>query len=134
MIKRYLLAYLGAGIVVAGLDAVWLTLTNGVIYRAALGDLLASSFRPVPAIAFYLLYLLGVVAFAVAPAVATNRWRDAVWRGALFGLVCYATYDLTNQATLVVWPTSLTLIDMSWGAVLTTAGASAGFFVARRVR
>ena len=134
MIKRYLAAYLGAGVAIAGLDAVWLTTTNEVLYRAALGAMLAPTFRPVPAIAFYLLYIVGVVAFAVAPALTTDRWRDAAWRGALFGFVCYATYDLTNQATLVVWRTSLTVIDMSWGAFLTTVGASVGFFVARRVR
>ena len=134
MIKCYLAAYLGAGVVVAGLDAVWLTMTNAALYRAALGPLLAPTFRPIPAIAFYLLYLVGVVVFAVAPAITGSRWREAAWRGALFGVVCYATYDLTNQATLTVWRTSLTLIDLSWGAFLTMVGACAGLFAARRVR
>lgn len=133
MLKRFLAAYLGAAVAVAGLDTIWLITTNRVVYRAAVGAILSPAFRPVPAVAFYALYLVGVVVFAVLPAMVNKRWTVAARRGALLGLVCYATYDLTNQATLVVWPTSLSLIDMAWGATLTTAGATAGYFAARRL-
>ncbi len=130
--RTFLAAYLGAGAAIAGLDAIWLTLTNATLYRPALGPLLAPTFRPAPAVAFYLIYIAGVAVFAVLPALPGGAWRGAAWRGALFGLICYATYDLTNQATLIVWQGSLTAIDMTWGAALTTVGASVGYLVARR--
>ena len=131
MVRRFLIAYLGAGLAIGLMDAVWLTATNAVVYRAALGSLLAPTFRPAPALAFYAVYLAGVVVFAVVPALTTARLRDAVWRGALLGTCCYATYDLTNQATLTVWPTTLSVIDIAWGAILTTGGAVAGYFATR---
>ena len=131
MLRRYVTAYLGAGLAIGVLDAAWLTATNAVVYRAAVGPLLAPNFRPAPALAFYAVYLIGVVVFAVAPALEAARLRDAVWRGALLGACCYATYDLTNQATLTVWPTTLSAIDIAWGAVLTAGGAIAGYFAAR---
>lgn len=134
MVKQWATAYVAAAVALAGLDAVWLITANNAVYRASIGAILSPGFRPAPAIAFYALYLVGVVAFAVLPALSQGRWRGAAWRGALLGLVCYATYDLTNQATLVVWPLSLSLIDMTWGMVLTTTGATAGFFAARAVR
>ena len=78
------------------------------------------------AIMFYLIYLVGVVVFAVAPAMRTRRWRDAVVLGGLFGFFCYSTYDLTNQATLSLWDVRITVLDLCWGTILTAAGASAG--------
>jgi len=129
--RRHVQAYLAAGAAMAGLDAIWLTATNTALYRATLGPILAPGFRLAPAISFYLIYLLGVVVFAVSPALPAGRWRGAAGRGALLGLVCYGTYDLTNQATLSVWSTRLTLIDLSWGVILTAFSAAAGFAAAR---
>lgn len=133
MIGRYLAAYIGAGLALAGLDAIWLTLTSATLYRPALHAVLIAGFRPVPAVLFYLIYLVGVVVFAVAPAVREGRWRTATTRGALFGFFAYATYDLTNQATLVVWATTITLLDLAWGTFLTAVGATAGYFASRLV-
>jgi uncharacterized membrane protein len=82
---------------------------------------------------FYLLYALGVVALAVRPGQAPRAWRGATLRGALFGLVAYGTYDLTNQATLPHWPWSLTVVDMAWGCVLTGWAATIGAAAANRV-
>ncbi|MBA3812310.1 MAG: DUF2177 family protein [Caulobacteraceae bacterium] len=131
---RWLVAYLASGLVVAALDAVWLTLTNARLYRAALGAILTPGFRPVPAVLFYLLYLAGVVIFAVAPAIRDGRWTTAAMMGALFGLFCYATYDLTNQATLIVWATRITVLDIAWGTALTAAGATAGYLASALVK
>jgi uncharacterized membrane protein len=133
MIRRYGVAYLGTGLVLAGLDAIWLVSTNG-IYRGALRAVLTTGFRPIPAVLFYLLYILGLTIFAVAPAIGRGGVRAAAVRGALFGLFCYSTYDLTNQATLVVWATRITLMDLAWGMFLSTVGASAGYLASTLVK
>lgn len=129
----YAAAYVAAGLVLGGMDAVWLTLTSAILYRPVLGALLAPTFRPFPAILFYGIYLLGVVIFAVAPAIRAGSWRQAPVLGALFGLFCYATYDLTNQATLVVWSSWITVVDISWGAILTACAALAGYISGQAV-
>ena len=123
---KWATGYLAASIVFVGCDFGWLTLTGNILYRPVLGPMLADRPRLAPAIAFYLLYQLGVAVFAVAPAAAERRPSRAAARGALFGLVAYATYDLTNQATLRNWSTRLTLADMAWGAVVTGLSAFAG--------
>ncbi|MDB5479593.1 MAG: hypothetical protein JWO83_646 [Caulobacteraceae bacterium] len=130
---RYAAAWLGAGLLLAGLDAVWLTTTNTTLYRPLLGEVLAASPRLGPAILFYVIYLVGVVVFAVTPAMRSGRWRDATILGALLGFFCYATYDLTNQATLVVWATKITVLDLCWGTFLTASGATAGYFASKLV-
>jgi len=84
-----------------------------------------------PAAAFYFLYVGGIVFIAVAPGLAADKWTVALTRGMALGLIAYATYDLTNQATLKQWSTTVTLADMAWGTVLTGVAASAGFFAAR---
>ncbi len=116
------------------MDAVWLSLANARLYRPILAPVLADGFRLGPAIAFYLVYLVGVLVFAVRPAMIDGRWATASLMGALFGFFAYATYDLTNQATLAVWSVRITLIDMTWGTVLTAAAATAGFLASNLVR
>ncbi len=129
---RFVLAYIGAGLVMGVLDAIWLTLANGRLYRPVIGSLMADSPDLCPAVAFYLIYLFGVVFFAVAPGLKAESLARTVVSGAVLGLVAYAAYDLTNQATLKVWATHLTLIDMAWGACLTAVAAAAGYLLARR--
>jgi uncharacterized membrane protein len=130
-LRRSLAAYLGAALVLGIMDAGWLTVASNLLYKPAIGDLLAPAPRPLPAALFYLIYLVGLVIFGVAPALRSGRWRDAALKGALFGIFCYATYDLTNQATLAHWATRITLLDITWGAILSASGATAGFFAAR---
>jgi uncharacterized membrane protein len=130
---KYVIAYAGAAVAMAALDAVWLTVVGPRLYRPVLGDLLMQGgFRVAPAIAFYVLYVAGVVIFAVAPALKAGQWTSAAVMGALFGFFCYATYDLTNQATMRVWPLKVTLIDLAWGAALTAVAATAGYLAARK--
>jgi uncharacterized membrane protein len=131
---RTVVAYLGAALVFAALDAVWLTQTNASLYRPALGPLLAERPRLVPAVLFYAIYLAGVVLFAVTPALRSGRWLTALGLGAAFGFVAYATYDLTNQASLKLWATKITLLDLGWGTFVTAMGATAGFFAGRLIR
>jgi uncharacterized membrane protein len=131
--KAYPIAYAAAALVMLGLDSIWLTLTANSLYRPLIGELMLDGFRPAPAIAFYTLYLAGIVVFAIRPAFATGQWRTALVSGALFGLFAYGTYDLTNQATLKIWSTTITLADMAWGSLLTAVAASAGYLAASRL-
>lgn len=131
--KTLLVAYGAAALAMLGLDAVWLTLSADRLYRPLLGDMLLPDFRPAPAILFYLLYVAGVVIFAVRPALTAGRWTAAAGYGALFGFFCYATYDLTNQATLKTWSTTVTVVDMGWGTFLTACAATAGYLAASRL-
>lgn len=130
---KYVIAYGGTAAVLAVLDAVWLTFAGRLLYRPAVGSLMMESgFRLAPAIVFYVLYVLGVVIFAVSPALKSGQWTTAVLMGGLFGFFCYATYDLTNMATLKVWPLKVTLIDLAWGVFLTATAATVGFLAAKR--
>ena len=122
---KWITAYAAAGISFGLLDALWLRWAGPNLYRPALGDLLAPSFRVVPAIVFYLLYVAAMVWFAVRPGMFLGV-PHAVFNGALFGGIAYATYDLTNQATLKTWSTSVTIIDIAWGAAATALASGVG--------
>ena len=108
------------------LDAAWLSTMASRLYRPAIGHVMRPDFDLLAAALFYAIYLCGLVYFAVRPAADA---RAALRRGAFFGLVCYATYDLTNQATVVGWPWHVTLIDLGWGAFVTGASAWAAYRV-----
>lgn len=127
----WLFAYAGAALAMLVLDSLWLGFAAKRLYRPELGDMLMDGFRIAPAAIFYFLYVAGIVYLAVAPGLAADKWTVALTRGMALGLIAYATYDLTNQATLKQWSTLVTVADMAWGTVLTGAAASAGFFVAR---
>ncbi|HYC25236.1 MAG TPA: DUF2177 family protein [Roseiarcus sp.] len=133
LLRIYLFAYLAAAVAMLGLDSIWLTLTADTLYRPILGDLMLDRFRLGPAIVFYALYLCGVLIFAVRPALAARRWTTALLFGALFGFFAYATYDLTNQATLKNWSSAISAADMAWGAILTGLTASVGYLAASRL-
>jgi len=130
----YPIAYLASLLAMAGLDFLWLTNTSAILYRRDLGPLLAEEPRMSAAVVFYLAYTAGIVIFAVRPALAAADWRVAALYGALFGMFAYATYDLTNFATMKVWTLRVTLIDIGWGALLTATAASAGALAALKFR
>jgi uncharacterized membrane protein len=125
---RYVSTYVATFVVMLAIDSVWLKLTAGPLYRANLGDLLMDGFRPLPAILFYVLYVVGIMVFVVPSDDTRNFARIALF-GALFGFFCYATYDLTNQATMKTWSTTVTLADMAWGAALTAVGSTLGTLI-----
>lgn len=129
---RYLVAYLAAGIAFLAIDSIWLLTMADLLYRPLLGDLLAESFSLAPAVLFYLIYIAGIVIFAIRPALASGRWATAALFGALFGFCAYATYDLTNQATIKNWPVLITVADLFWGTLLTATSATAGFSATKR--
>ena len=132
--KVYAFAYLSAAICMLILDSIWLSTMASRFYRPLLGDLLLNDFRVGPAIAFYFLYLAGVLFLAIMPALDAGKWTVAAVNGLVLGLVAYATYDLTNQATLRVWPVVITLVDLAWGAFLTAATATTGYLVGASFR
>lgn len=120
-------AYIATAILFGLLDAVWLTKVGPKLYRPEIGALLMDGWRPAPALIFYALYMLGIQIFAVAPALAAGKWQIAAQWGAMFGFFCYMTYDLTNHATMKIWSTKVTLLDIAWGTLATgfAAGAAA---------
>ncbi|QPF74511.1 DUF2177 family protein [Roseateles sp. DAIF2] len=116
--RRLLLAYAAALLCFLLLDAAWLTWMGPRLYRPALAALMAPAVDWRAVALFYPLYLLGLLVFAIVPALERRRPGQALGRGALLGLVAYATYDLTNQATLRDWPWLITAIDLAWGSLL----------------
>jgi uncharacterized membrane protein len=120
----FLAGYIAFLILFGVCDAIWLGLTGRKLYRPALGDLLLQRIRWVPALIFYFGFPLGVVHFAVMPALAAGSWAQALGNGALLGLMAYGTYDLTNLATLRPWKLSITLADMAYGTAVTGVGAA----------
>jgi uncharacterized membrane protein len=128
---QWLAAYVGSALAMLALDSAWLSFAAKRLYRPNLGSMLADGFRLPPAAIFYFLYVGGIVFLAVAPGIEAGKWTVAATRGAALGFIAYATYDLTNQATLKQWSTTVTVADMAWGTVLTAVAATAGFFAAR---
>ncbi len=129
----YLIAYVVCVLVMGGMDYVWLTHAVGPFYRPVIGPMLTDNPDMVAAVAFYLIYIVGIMIFAVRPALASGDWRTALLYGALFGFFTYMTYDLTNMATLKMWSLKLSLIDMAWGTVLTGTAAGAGAYAALKL-
>jgi uncharacterized membrane protein len=114
-------------------DMAWLGTMSSRFYKPIMGDMLLERFNLGPAAVFYLLYPLGLVIFAVSPALRSGNLTTAIQLGALFGLFTYGTYDLTNQATLRNWTTSLTLVDMAWGGILGALTAAVSYLVTNRL-
>ena len=125
---RLITGYLLTALVFFAIDLVWLGLVARGLYQRLLGHLLGDV-NWIAAVVFYLLFIVGIFIFAITPAVARDSAGHALLMGALFGFFTYATYDLTNLATLEGWPVSMVFIDIAWGAVLTGAVAFAGYHI-----
>jgi uncharacterized membrane protein len=130
-ITKLLLSYFLTAIVFFAIDLLWLGLIAKNLYNKYLGGFLADQVNWTAALIFYLLFIVGIFIFAILPAVEKNSLQYALIYGALFGFFTYATYDLTNLATLKGWPTTIVFIDMAWGAILSGSVATAGFFITR---
>lgn len=130
MITKYIVAYIATGVSFALIDSVWLRMMYERLYKPEIGELMyQGGFRIGPAVAFYLFYILGMMIFAVGPALHSGKWQTALLWGALLGFFCYMTYDLTNYATLKVWSTKVTVLDIIWGTVLTGSASLSGWWV-----
>ena len=127
----YLKLYLASLVVFFAVDMLWLGLVASSFYKKHLGYLMAPTINWYAAIIFYLLFILGILVFVVLPGIKENSLTNTILRALLFGLITYATYDLTNLATIKDWPLTVTLVDLVWGMVLSTIVSVAGFFVAK---
>lgn len=127
----YIKLYLATLVAFFAVDIVWLTLVARTFYRKYLGFLMAPSPNWAAAIIFYLLFIVGILVLAVLPGLEAGSLKTTLLRGALFGLVAYATYDLTNLATLKDWPLIVTIVDLIWGTVLSTVVSLAGYYAGK---
>ena len=125
----FLKAYLIAFIVFFAIDMVWLGLIAKNLYQNQIGHLLKPNVNWVAAIIFYLLFIAGLVLFVIMPAIEKESLVHALLYGALFGLITYATYDLTNLATLKDWPVQITIIDLTWGTFLGLSTSTISYFL-----
>lgn len=128
----FFIKLLVAGGIMAIIDALWLGVVANKLYKSQLGPLLLEKPNMLAAVLFYIIYVIGIVVFAVLPATQAGDWKVALGLGALFGLVAYATYDLTNLATLKGWPVKIVIIDLIWGTVLTAAVATLTYLIVGR--
>lgn len=118
-------------VVFFAIDLVWLGAIARGFYRRTLGHLLREKTNWAAGIGFYLLYIVGILGLVVLPALRGSGASEAAWKGALLGLIAYATYDLSNLATLKNWPKKVVVVDIIWGTVLTTCVSLASFFIGR---
>lgn len=128
---QYVYVYLVSVPVFFAIDMVWLGFVAKNFYQGRLGHLLSESVNWPVAISFYLIFLVGLLIFAIAPALTSGDGQRALIYGALFGFFTYATYDLTNWSTLREWPASVALVDMIWGTVLSASVAYITYLLAK---
>lgn len=117
---KFLTHYLITLVVFFAIDIVWLSLIAKNLYSKYLGYIMTSNVNWIAALLFYLLFIVGLLVFVIEPALLTPNMTQLIFRAALFGLITYATYDLTNLATLKDWPINITVIDLIWGTSLST--------------
>jgi len=132
-LARTLGVYAVTLVVFFAIDLVWLGVVAKSFYRQHIGHLLSANVNWAAAVLFYLVYIAGIVVFAVKPAIDAGSVVRAVTHGALLGFLAYATYDLTNQATMRDWPVLVTVVDLAWGTFLTATVACVSYLVSSRL-
>jgi uncharacterized membrane protein len=115
------------------LDMVWLGVISKNYYKQKLGFVLSPDPNWVAAIVFYLFFIAGIIFFAINPGIKEASWQTALINGALLGALCYATYDLTNMATIAKWPVEIVIIDIIWGMVLTGSVSVITYFAVEKI-
>jgi uncharacterized membrane protein len=115
------------------IDMLWLGLVAKNFYTSQIGSLMKEQINWVAAILFYLIFIAGLVLFVIYPAVEQKSWTHAISYGAFFGFITYATYDLTNLATLKSWPLTVTVVDLAWGTLLGAAVSIIAYTIAVKV-
>lgn len=123
---KLIIAYFATMVIFFAIDFIWLGTVAKSFYQGQIGPLLLDHFRVGVAVGFYVVYLAGVIFFAVNPALKAQSVSTALLYGALFGFFCYATYDFTNLATLKGYTVTVALVDLVWGTILTGTSAALG--------
>ena len=124
-LKLYGIAF----VIFLAIDAVWLGLVAPKFYKAQIGHLMAETPNFIAALVFYLLFIVGLVYFVLLPAVEAESLSKAIVAGVLFGFMTYATYDLTNLATLKDWPITVTIVDLAWGSFLSGSISTLSYLI-----
>lgn len=130
---KFVIAYLSAALVFGVVDAIWLRWAGPNLYRPVIGEIMAKDFDKGAAIIFYLIYIAGMVWFAIRPGLQTGSVGTALLNGVLLGALCYATFDLTSQAVFKVWATKVTVLDILWGAFATGLASAAATWISLRL-
>ena len=128
---KIILSYLLTTVVFFAIDMVWLGFVAKNIYQKYLGALLSETVNWAAAIIFYLIFIVGIFIFVINPAIEKQSVIRAIVLGTIFGFIAYATYDLTNYATLKGFPLNIVFIDLAWGAVLTALVSTAGYYIVK---
>ncbi len=129
LVKTYIVTL----IVFFAIDIVWLGLIAKDMYRGDIGHLMADKTNWPAALIFYMIFIAGLIFFVINPALNKDSWTYALFVGALFGFMCYATYDMTNLATLRDWPLKITIIDIIWGTFLNSLTSTISFFIIKYI-
>lgn len=128
-IKLYVIALS----VFLAIDMTWLGLVAKNFYAKQIGFLMKTDINWIAAIIFYLLFIVGLVIFVISPSIEKNSWTSALLFGILFGVITYATYDLTNLATIKNWPVLITIVDLIWGAILSASVSLITYLIAKKI-
>lgn len=128
---KIIILYVASLVVFFAIDLVWLGLISKNFYNTQLGHLLSPKVNWAAALIFYLIFIAGILVFAVLPGVEGGSLGKTALMAAFFGLVCYATYDLSNAATVKGWPMIVTVVDMVWGVTISTIVGVAAYYIGR---
>lgn len=126
---KYFLHYIITFIVFLGVDMIWLGIIAKDLYASAIGHLMSENINWIAALSFYFIFIFGILVFVLEPALKEGNVLKMILTAALFGLVTYSTYDLTNLATLKDWPLSITFIDLMWGSSLSILVSTGAYYV-----
>lgn len=129
----YLTAYAIATILFLAIDAIWLGIVAKNFYATQLGDLMADNIRFGVAAAFYAVYTIGIIVFAIKPGMNADSWLMVAGYSALFGFLAYGTYDFTNLATIRDWPVIVSVVDIVWGTTITTVTGVVTYFILKKI-
>lgn len=129
---KYILLFFITTIIFFSIDLIWLGVIAKNLYREKLGFILSTEVNWTAAIVFYIIYISGILYFAVVPSLLDAEWEKALLNGAILGFLCYATYDLTNMATIAHWPLQIVIIDIAWGTLLTGSVSVLSYLLAEK--